>query len=164
MLATVLVVAGQRDWIEYHSREGRYSVSVPGEPKLTSQERTTPNGKKLQQYLASVLDGTRAFIIGYYDYPASMTFSFETARDEMVNRLNGRLLSEELVRLDGVPASEIRILAKTQGGTEIIDQARFTDIKKRVYLLQCIFPKDEDGPAVIAKCNRFTESFKLTGQ
>ena len=131
---------------------------------LTLQERTTPNGKKVQQYLASVLDGTRAFIIGYYDYPPSMTFSLERARDEMVNRLNGSLLSEEMARLDGVPAREIRILAKTRGGTEIIDQARIADIKRRVYLLQCIFPKDEDGAAVIAKCNRFSESFKLTGQ
>jgi hypothetical protein len=160
--AAGLAVAGQADWIKFQSPQGHYSVLVPTEPKLSSRERTTANGKKVLQYLASATDGVEAFMVGYYDYPANMIFSLETARDEMVSHLNGSLLSDKWIRLDGIPGREIRILAKTGDGTQVVDRVRFGNTRKRIYILQCIFPRDEEGPAVIARCDKFVDSFKIT--
>jgi hypothetical protein len=53
------------EWIKYTSPEGRYSVSLPAQPNLSTQEATAADGQKFPQYLASVVEpGDVAFMIG----------------------------------------------------------------------------------------------------
>lgn len=162
VIAGALTIAAQdhSEWIKYVSPEGRYSVLVPTQPKLSTQETTASTGEKIPQYLASSPDGNGAFMIGYFDHAAEMTFSFDKARDGMVTAMNATLLSEESTSLGGSPGRALKLLAKASDQQGFIVRARLYDVARRVYVLQCIFPKAEDGAIVLEKCGKFIDSFK----
>lgn len=161
LLVSVFGIAAQnnREWIKYTSAEGRYSVSVPQEPKVSAQETTSADGEKVPQYLASSPDGNGVFMIGYFDYKPPVTFSFDKARDAM--RKEAILLGEDTVSLGNSPGRQLRLLTKTADGEEFMMRARIYDVATRVYVLQCIFPKAEDGLVVVEKCGKFIDSFKV---
>jgi hypothetical protein len=163
VLGSFFVIAAQTkaEWITYTSAVGRYNVSVPQEPKITAQETTASTGEKLPQLLASFPDGNGVFIVGYFDYASSMTFSFDKARDGMVTAMRGTLIGEEAVSLGASSGRQLKILAKDPNDNEFMDRARVYDVAGRVYVLQCIFPKAEDGFVVVEKCGKFIDSFKL---
>jgi hypothetical protein len=163
LVISAFAIAGQtKEWIKYESPEGRYSVLVPVEPTVSKQDATSGNGDPLAQYLASAPDGNGVFMIGYFDYLPAMTFSLDKARDEMVTAMSATLLGEEVVSLGGSAGRSLKLLAKASDGQEFIDRARIYDVAKRVYVVQCIFPKSEEGPAVLGKCDKFFASFKNT--
>jgi hypothetical protein len=149
------------DWVKYNSPEGRYSVLVPTQPTLTTQETTASTGEKLPQYLASSPDGNGVLMIVYFDYSTEMAFSLDKARDSMVTAMNGTLLDEDSISLGSSPGRSLKLLAKAADQQEFIVRAKLYDVGRRVYVLQCIFPKSEDSPTVVAKCGRFVDSFKV---
>jgi len=162
LLASVLGIAAQNnsEWIKYTSADGRYSVSVPQEPKVSTQDTTNGDGDKVPQYLASSPDGNGVFMIGYFDYKPPVTFSFDKARDGMLKAMEATLLGEDPVSLGSSPGRQLRLLAKTPDAQEFMVRARIYDVSGRVFVLQCIFPKAEDGVVVVEKCGKFIDSFK----
>ena len=147
----------------YTSAGGRYSIAFPGgkQPSLSSQNITDPNGNLVPQYLATVVDGTDAYMVAYFEYGAGIVFNLDKARDGMVNSLNGTLLEEHAMSIGGSPGREIRIAARTEQGLDFVDRARFYNVGARVYVLQCVFPKSNDGASVAERCERFLESFRV---
>ena len=162
-LCVVLWTAAQTavDWITYTSVEGHYIASFPQQPTLKSQDGTASTGEKLTQFTASSGDGHGGYMVAYFDLLGGMTFSFDKGRDGIIERTQGALLSESPIALGDVPGRQLAIEAKDEGGIVFIVRARFYDVNKRIYLLQCILPKKEDGPAIAAKCEKFFESFKI---
>lgn len=114
MSATLLFgLQAQTDWIKYSSLEGRYSILLPGEPKLSTQEGTTATGEKFLQYLAASPDSIDTLcMVGYFDYAQGMIFSFDHGRDGMVTAIKGTLISEKAISLGGNPGRELKISAK----------------------------------------------------
>src|ERR1700687_5864200 len=91
--ALLFGLQAQTDWIKYNSPEGRYSILLPGEPKLSTQEGTTKEGQKFPQYLAASPDSSDALcMVGYFDVAAGLTFSFDNGRDGMVAAIKGTLI------------------------------------------------------------------------
>jgi len=162
LVAFALTITAQSsgEWIRYTSAEGRYNVAVPQEPKVSTQETTSSTGEKIPQQLAASPDGNGVFMIGYFDYTTTMTFSFDKARDGMLSSMRATLLGEETISLGSSPGRGLRLLAKASDDTEFLVRARYYDVGRRVYVLQCIFPKLEDSPAITEKCLRFLDSFK----
>jgi hypothetical protein len=160
-------------WIKYTSPEGRYTVLLPAQPSLTTQEATAATGDKFPQYLASVVQpGDVAFIIGYFDSVPGSIFSADAARDGMVERINGTLISETAISLAGYPGRELKVLAKPApqqpaGGAKAADgveytvRARFYEVDKRVYVLQLISPRSLDSEALAAKATKYFDSFQV---
>ena len=163
MLGCAFATVGQSrgEWIKYKSVEGRYDVSMPGEPKLSQQETTTASGEKVPQHLAASPDGNGVFMVGYFDYTPAMSFSFDKARDGMLSALQGTLIGDETVSLGSWPGRALKLVAKTSDGEEFLVRARFYDVQRRVYVLQCIFPKTEDNVVVQEKCTKFADSFRV---
>ncbi len=161
--AFLSIAQEQSEWIKYSSTEGRYSVSVPVTPKVSTQETTAATGEKLPQYLASAVEGNGVYMIGYFDI-GNMTFSHDKARDGMVSSMNATLISDDEISFNGAPGRSLKLLAKSSDGTEFLDRAKFFAIEKRIFILQCIFPNAEDSPGLVAKCARFFDSFKPEGQ
>ena len=147
-------------WFTYTSAEGRYSVALSEQPKLTSQNITAASGDKLIQYMASAPVGVGIVMVGYFDYPTTVVFSLDEASNGMVKSLQGTLLGEESISLGGSPGRQIKIGAKTGSGTDFIDRARFYDVSRRIYVLQCLFPKSDDGERTAQTCDQFFDSFK----
>ena len=161
------------DWIAYTSPEGRYSVSLPAQPKVSTQEATAVNGEKLPQYLASVVEpGDVLFMIGYFDTLPGTVFSADAARDGMVKRINGTLISETAISLGGYSGRELKVLttpaspapaegAKPAEPVEYIVRARFYEADKRVYVVQLISPKSLENDALAAKAAKYFDSFQV---
>ncbi|HAF14075.1 MAG TPA: hypothetical protein DHU55_06280 [Blastocatellia bacterium] len=151
------------DWIKYTSTEGRYTVSLPGQPQLSTQEATAGTGEKFPQYLASVTEpGDIAYMTGYFDSIPGRVFSADAARDGMVQRINGTLLTEKTISLGSYPGRDLKVLAKAAGGTtDYLVFARFFEVEKRIYVLQFIFPKSVETDALTARGRRYFDSFQV---
>jgi len=148
------------DWITYDSKEGRYSILVPSQPTVGSQEATTADGVVFTQYKAAVVSDV-AYMIGYFDYTDAMTFTIDKARDGIVAALKGTLISEKTVRLGSSLGREIRLSAKDANGIEYDVRARLFDIDRRVYVLQFIAPKSTDLAIADVKAARYFDSFQV---
>jgi hypothetical protein len=159
--ALAIVAQEKGEWIKYNSLQGRYNVSLPAEPKASQLETVVTSGEKVPQSLAVSRDGNGAFMVGYFDYTPEMSFSFEKARDGVLSAMHGTLIGEETVSLGSWPGRALRLVAKSSDGKEFLVRARFYDVQRRVYLLQCIFPKAEDSSALVDKCTKFVDSFKV---
>jgi hypothetical protein len=160
------------EWIKYNSPEGRYTVSLPAQPNLSTQEATSADGQKFPQYLASVVEpGDVVFLTGYFDNAPGTIFSADAARDGMVSRINGTLISENAISLGEYPVRELKVLAKPAApqsaevakpdAVEYIVRARFYEVDKRVYVLQMIFPKSLESEALNAKAAKYFDSFQV---
>jgi hypothetical protein len=163
LLVSAFVATAQvnTEWIKYASAEGRYSVSLPQPPTLSTRDSTTASGERVPQFVAMSGDGNGGFRVSYYDYRRSMTFSLDEARDSMVTNLHATLLGEDQISLGGSPGKQLKFLAKADNGLEFLNRARLYNVSRRIYVLQCIFLKAEDGPAVMDKCEKFFDSFKV---
>ncbi len=163
LLCAVFAQAQQApaEWIKYTSPEGRYSVRLPKEPQLSTQDTTDPTGAKVKQYMAAAADANSLSMIGYFDYGADQNFSFDKARDGMLSAVKGTLLAESSISLGGHPGRELRILAKGPKDLEFISRARFYDVDRRIYVVQFIFLKSSEDAALVEKAGKFFDSFEV---
>ncbi len=150
------------EWIRYKSIEGRYSILLPVQPTVSTQEWSTAAGAKVIQYKATASDGKATFLIGYFDHVPGTTFSFDKARDGIVGKIKGTLLSESAISLGGHRGRELKVSVKGSDGTELLNRARLYDVHKRVYVLQVITVKAEDDSASAEKADRYFDSFQVT--
>jgi hypothetical protein len=151
----------KREWVTYTSVAGRYSISMPRQPKLSTQQITTRDGKKFTQYLAESLDGDGVLVVGHFDYPSITQLSFADLRETVLKNMHATLLGEDSITLGSWPGRQMRILMR-ELGVELIMRARIYDSGTRMYILECVYPKAEDGLAVAEKCGKFFDSFKVT--
>ena len=148
--------------ITYTSPEGRYAVTLSQQPTLSSQNITAASGDPLVQFMASAPIGSLGLaMIGYFDYPTTVVFSLDEARNGMVKSLNGTLMGEEAISLGGSPGRAIKIAAKTESGIDFIDRSRFYDVNRRIYVLQCLIPKANDSDSAAQTCEQFFDSFRV---
>ena len=147
-------------WIKYNSPEGRYSVSLPQQPKLSSQESTNSAGLKFTQYMATAEESGRLFMIGYFDYPAA--FDIDKARDGVVQKLKATLLSESDLTIAGYPGREIKMSAKETDGSEFLIRARIYAVKNRAYFVQFIIGSTDTAPTAVAAATKYFDSFSVS--
>jgi hypothetical protein len=147
-------------WVKYDSTEGRYSVLLPQQPELATQEATSATGDKLAQYRAGSADSDSLYSVAYFDLLPNNTYSLDKGRDGMVNAINGTLISEEAISLGGYAGRELKVAAK-DGANEFLIRARLFLVEGRVYVLQHAFLKATDSPAIAAKSTKFFDSFKV---
>lgn len=148
-------------WAIYNSPDGLYSVLLPTKPSLKQQEAKDADGKPLEQYLASAHEGNATLMVGYFDYYAPATFSFDRARDGLLNNIAGTLVSEDPTKLGEYPGRFV--VADANGdGIDFRVYVRFYDAGGRVYVLQYIVPKSDDGPLHKPKMAKYFDSFKIT--
>ncbi|MFY9622669.1 MAG: hypothetical protein WAQ99_22830 [Pyrinomonadaceae bacterium] len=151
----------QSSSFRYTSPEGRYSILLPGQSKLSSQQVNSPDGLPMTQYMVTAAGTMGMVMVAYFDYAADVVFSLDKARDGMVNSIKGTLLDEHSMSLGGAPGRQVKISARTEQGIDFIDRARFYDVKPRVYVLQCISPKSIDSAAIAERCDQFFDSFRV---
>ncbi len=153
-------IARPNNWIDYNSPEGRYRVSLPREPKLSTQESTNNSGLKFTQYMAAVEDSGRLFMIGYFDFPAA--FDLDKARDGVIEKLKATLLNESAISLGGYPGREIKLSAKESDGTEYLVVARIYAVKDRAYFVQFITARSDTAAAGTQAAARYFDSFSVS--
>lgn len=149
------------EWMKHISAEGRYSVLLPQQPKVSAQESVSQTGKTITQYMAEVADSDSMYLVGYFDVLPDQVYSLDKGRDGMVSAVKGTLLSEEAVSLGGYPGREVKILTKVSD-SDLLIRARLYEVGGRVYVLQHAFFKSGDSSAMTNKASKFFDSFKVT--
>jgi hypothetical protein len=152
---------GQGAWKSFTSKEGGFSVLMPGTPKAMRQSLNTQAGPIAMNMF--VLDmGTTAYVVMFSDYPAEGVKKagsakvLKGARDGAVNNARGaKLLAEKQISLNGHPGVELKLEQGEQG----ILLARLYMVRNRLYQAICVMPKNR---AVSGEMERFVGSFKLT--
>lgn len=149
------------DWVKYTSTVGGYSIMLPSQPEIGTQDAATAEGVKFTQYKATVVDGSAVYLIGYFDHVPGTDFSFDSARDGMVSAVKGTVLSESSITLAANPGLELKIALKDGEGNDYLLRARFYDVDQRVYVLQFIYLKTKEGEAMNAAAAKYFDSFQL---
>src|SRR5262249_41257087 len=160
---TTNTITDMGGWVKYASSDGHYSVLLPSLPKLSTQESKTADGVPFLQYMASSMTDKVVCLIGYFDYAQGTTFSFDRARDGFVGAVNGRLLAETAVSLEGYPGRAFIVQGVANDGTPYKMRVRIYEVKNRVYVVQFIMSTtQENDPAVNVEARRYFDSFSVS--
>jgi hypothetical protein len=159
-IASLAYAVQETAWITYSSAEGRYNVSLPEQPKLSTQESATADGQKFLQYMAKVQQSNVIYLVGYFDHVPGTTFSGDRARDGMVSAVKGTLVSERTISLSGYPGRELKVAAKFEN-TDYVLLAKFWDAENRVYVLQVVYPKSSESEALSKNAAKYFDSFQI---
>ncbi len=146
---------------EFRSDEGRFTVLMPGKPKVKNETVNMPFGKvNTITYMA----GSRKIgcAVAYADYPALLIKSadpqklLDGARDGAIKDGNGRLISETSINFHGLPARDV--LIEVPGKT--FTATRYILVSPRFYTLLFFAPENKGHEQDISQ---FFNSFKIDG-
>jgi hypothetical protein len=155
-------VAAGGAWTDFSSAEGRFSAKFPSAPE--SQVLPTPTAVgNVEQKMFSVTSGMGFYAASFADYPetamkdAVPATVLDGARDGAVKNVQGKLVKEDQIAIDGHPGRYLKIEATPQG--QAIDvEARIFLVKNRLYQMIVVRPRGSGGDADVS---RFLGSFKL---
>jgi len=134
---------------------------MPGIPKEKTTHATSLVYGKMQLGILSLKKENWMFAVSWTDYPAEVFLdptnspSLDTARDGAVNGVQGKLLGEEHISMNGFPGRIIRI-EPAGGRTTYI--AKMVQVNSRFYQVAVVCPKEESFSPDI---QRFMDSFVL---
>ena len=142
----------QPHWQEFSSQEGKFTVLMPGEPKVKSQ---TLANTEVVLHMFTADRGYSAYMSSYFDLtPSSVPADtlLDRARDGSIRKMEGNLLSEEKITLNGYPGREYKSTAR---GDNFVD-SRIYLADARLYMLSVVHKDRENSDTP-----RFFNSFKI---
>jgi len=156
----LIAQSGTPQWKEYTSREGKFTVLLPGEPTtglLTLVEDSPANITRVTNLKTPI----GVYHIAYFDTPEMVTESekvqqlFNTTRDRIIQRHSLRLQAETEKWLQGYPGRSLRMI--TSNGKPFL--TRIYLVRQRVYYLYAESYLDQQESN---DTDKFFESFKPT--
>ncbi|MCU0531245.1 MAG: hypothetical protein MUE76_04035 [Syntrophales bacterium] len=166
LLGMMLALAGceSSPWKDFHSKEGGFSVSMPGTPVEKRQAYHTQAGPVEAHFFTVEADrGSLVYMVVYGDYPEALMAAddremlLDAARDGAVGNIQGTLLGERSVSMGGHPGRELQVLS-SDGRLAL--RMRIYLVKSRQYQVVAVMPKEARSTE---DRDRFLDSFRLTG-
>ena len=160
ILIITLLLAGsalafqQPEWAKVDSPEGRFSVIMPNTPQTSSSDVDTKVGK-LKLYSFSSSGKAGEFMLSYADYPSEAAGAEKEAVlngviDGVLKGLQGELISQDKITLNGNPGREMRA-RRTLEGTEMIFSWKVVLVGRRLYQMGVGTTKSESESPEIQK-------------
>lgn len=164
-LVTFLCVHSQ-EWEKYKSQDLAFIAYFPGTPERTVQKLDTALGE-LDMHMVSYGSEGMSMDNAYYgiirsDYPEEQFANLskeeiksvlDGAVNGAVTNVNGTLIADETINLNGYPGRKIRI--KVEGGILFMNTYL---VKNTMYVTQVI---SEDGKEYPDKTNKFMNAFDI---
>jgi hypothetical protein len=103
------------EWREYTISTGAFAVSMPTAPVIEKHAVDTDFGFIDTQVVLAKTGPSVAYAVVYCEYPQDALFCIapekylNKASDQMVRKMNGDLISESQILLDGFPGREIKM-------------------------------------------------------
>jgi TonB family protein len=149
-------------WQEFKHEAGNFAVMMPGKPLEMSQTVESEIGK-IPIYSFTAPGETLTYLAMYAEYPISIDtseaakISLDNARDLLVSRRNGKLISEADISFGKYPGRELK--AKVDGG---MVRSRTYIVNKRMYMVMALTPGEDTSKQLDSKkVDDFLASFKL---
>lgn len=146
-LTLPLVLGAQQEnlpagWSVYTSKEGGFSMALPGKPAESKQQVKTATGH-LDVYLF-VVEGKAdsAYVVSYSDLPAaevkagSADKRLDFAREGAVSNARGKLRTEKKIEIDGFAGRELVI----ETDKDVVIKMRIYAVKQRLYQTMAMGP------------------------
>lgn len=147
-------------WQTYTATDGAFSVEFPSKPALDTSQATIDGGGLLTINLINASPSpSTTYSVAYFNQEnyggTSPEDALTRACDGSLQKIQGKLVSERDIKVDGYPALEIQANAR---GNSIFD-ARFIATGKRLYMLASVASDANDREEKTV--NRFMNSFHL---
>ncbi|NTV92470.1 MAG: hypothetical protein HGA72_04080 [Chlorobiaceae bacterium] len=156
-----LADAQQAFCIEFSSREGAFSIVLPGEPVQTKKPVHTAFGV-LDEHQFSRDQNSYACLVTYSDYPEAVLLKItdpgkllDSARDITISDVQGKLVGESAIMLGSYPGRDVKIIL--QQDTAIV-RGRLYLAGNRLYQILVLSSKEI---AYSNEINQFLDSFRL---
>jgi TonB family protein len=149
-------------WQEFKHEAGNFAVMMPGKPLEMSQTVESEIGK-IPIYTFTAPGGTLTYMAMYAEYPISIDtseaakISLDNARDLLLSRSNGKLISETDISFGKYRGRELK--AKFDGG---MLRSRTYIVNHRMYMFMAMAQGDDTSKRLDSKkVDDFLGSFKL---
>lgn len=154
-------LSGDANWREFTPEGERFSILLPRTPRETTETIETEMGT-LDEHTLTVVYGDITYVVNYDDYPQSLMNANHYAmlnaiRDGAVESVDGKLLSERAISINGYPGREIKVKISSSPETAIM-QVRIYIVRNRLYYIYTMAPEARASSPDIKK---FQSSFKL---
>jgi hypothetical protein len=150
-------------WKTFTSPQGRYSITMPGQPKILSKDLKLNDDETTQMWFAVGQESENSmtfYASAYMDFPLSGSVDKSLAQSaldagiqNLINSGNRQELGRSRFALDGHPAQEVRYRSPRGTG-----RARAFLVKNRLYILMVETDREAENQA---KMTDFLQSFKL---
>jgi len=152
----VAEVRAQNGWTKFSPEGGNFSVLMPGSPKVEAENKVGPFGP-YTSYLFSETKAGTFYMIGWTDYSPNVALNVQgeitTTRDNFIKSVNGTLIAEKEISLDGHPGLEFT----AQMGSKFYVISRIYVVGNRPYQILAVTRKYQDQ----TNANRFIWSFRF---
>ena len=166
VLAFLVLPRGKTEWRTVGPSDGSFTVLMPGSPQETSTYATTTYTTnmaygKVKVNMLMLTKGQWCYSISWVDYPEGTqrnpkaALSLDDIRDSIIEGVQGSLLGEEHVQIQGFPGRKLRVQPATPQATLLM---KILIVGDRLYQNSVVCPKEKSFSPVISK---FLDSFKL---
>jgi hypothetical protein len=141
---------------KFTSREGAFSVQLPGEPIQKSEDTASGNGPTtLHTFQVEENRGESFYLVGYSDYQANLdeTASLKGVIDAQVTGIKGTITADKKVALNGHPGRAVTI----ETG-DLVFYSTVYVAGKRLYQVMYGMPK---AAAISSGGKKFLDSFEI---
>jgi hypothetical protein len=160
-VATAYGIQGDTEWVKFNSPKGLFSLMSPHEAKLETDADSAAE-KSTHQRFNDFEDGY-GFVIEYFESaPIGDTEKYLDGTSEGIRKaVNGTLLEEKKISLDGHSGRELLLSFTLENGTVIFSRTRVYVVDTNLFSISYVWRKDID-PAVASKIGeRFFSSLKI---
>ena len=159
LLFVFMVNPVDAEWKEYAISTGAFAISMPTPPVIEKHVVDTNSGLIVTHIILAKTGPSIAYAVVYCEYPQDALFCIapekylNTASDQMVRKMNGDLISESQILLDGFPGKEIKMTIPNG-----ILHLKLYAVGKRSYQIYAVALNDSASHADALK---FLTSFRL---
>jgi hypothetical protein len=150
------------DLQQFDSPEGRFKVMLPGTPRSQHLTLDSPFGRAEMNAFLVEKSTSEAYGVVFIDYPKEGQVDadkiLETARDEQVAGVKGKLLESRDYKVGSVPGRSFEYEFTIADGTKLTGRTRIFLLKKRLYQVGVIGTNDIAWGQVATK---FLNSFDM---
>jgi TonB family protein len=158
-------IIGVVSWREFTHEAGNFSVMMPDKPFELSQTVESEIGK-IPVHTFTAQEGTLIYLAMYAEYPIALDTpgtaktSLNNARDLMLSKRNGKLISETEISFGKYAGRELK--AKVDGG---VMRSRTYIVNQRMYMLMVSAAGDDNLKQLdLKKVDDFFVSFKFLNE
>jgi hypothetical protein len=153
-----------QNWEKFVAPDGAFAIMFPQKPVESQYSMDSPAGRLVihsHKYI-----GTASYFLSYTDYPAPIdrpdkkTEALDHAREGGLRAVNGRLLSQSEISINGYPGRLIVVDSPNGGPDGSLIRNKVYLVGNRLYSMQVAIPKGTKVTDTAAE--KFLDSFELS--
>ncbi|WP_299414232.1 hypothetical protein [Acaryochloris sp. IP29b_bin.148] len=168
-VVTISACSSAPTWKDHSSKEGNYSVSMPGTPEKETKSFPLGNGKNLDLEGVQLKVKDEEYVVAFVDFPSEVQVPAEQSKlilatmiKGLGNQLQGGKISqEEELQISGFPCRAFRATGKEKS-KEVNLAGRICLADQRMY--QILAKSDKTSKTFDTNSKKFLTSFKITDQ